>query len=150
MERLAIEIVVVLALIGGFAWYERHQGAADCKQANIVAEAKQETHNAVTTAIAVQSIVIEKDTYAKDKAAPVSVGGLTPVVVCVRNAPPATVPAAQSPGPIGNGGTGLPEGNSRSVLPVTDISVPAIEVGRDANAQVKFLKSYIHDVCLVR
>ncbi len=150
MERLAIEIVVVLALIGGFAWYERHAGAQACIQKDTIAEAKQETHNAVTTALAIQSIVIEKQTYADDKTVPVLVGNLTPAVVCVRNPAPATVLAAATPGPVRNGGSGLPEGDHGSVLPVEDISKPAIEIGRDANAQVKFLKNYIHDVCLVR
>jgi hypothetical protein len=145
MERLAIEIAAVLLLIGGFALYQRHAGAQACLQKDAIEVAKQETHNAIVDAVAVQSIVIEKQTYADDKTRPV----IAPSVVCVRNAP-ATVSAAATPGPVRNGGSGLPEGNRGSVQPTTDISQPAVEVGRDANAQVKFLKSYIHDVCLVR
>lgn len=149
MERLAIEIVVVLAMIAGFAWYERHQGAANCVHENVVAEAKQETHNAVVTAVAVQTVLTEKNLYVEAKLVPISTD-IAPSVVCVRKPAPDAVRAANASGQGDHGGPGLSNGTLNAVPATTDISKSAVAVGRDANAQVKQLKSYIRDVCLVR
>jgi hypothetical protein len=150
MERLAIEIAVVLLMLGGFALYERHAGAANCVRANVVAEAHQETHNAVVTAVAVQTVTIEKNAYVEAKLVPVSTD-IAPAVVCVRKyAAPEALRAADASGQGDHGGRGLPDGTLDAVPATTDISKSAVEVGRNANAQVKQLKDYINNVCLVR
>jgi len=148
MNRLMVELIVVVALLSAFTLYERRAGAQNCIRADLIAEAHQETHNAVTAALAIQTVQFEKNAYVEAKLVPIPRSDV-PSVTCVRNSPAtAVVPAADPARSVDHGDGGLSTRDRGSVPATTDISLAAAGVGRDANAQVKQLKDYIMNVCL--
>lgn len=142
-ERTLIEVVAFLLLIGGFALWERHKGAADCKQADIVAVQKQETHDAAKAAADTKTINTEAQTYAQTLADPAPIDA-PHVSLCHYT--PSAVPSASSPG-------SSPHEASPSRIPDPshiDIGPPLVKVGVDSDAQVRGLQDYIAKVCLIR
>lgn len=151
MNRIAIEVVAVLGLLLGFAAWERHRGAQNCLNTNQTIIANQVSQAAVTTAVDRTHIEAEASTYADTLRQPVLLINF-PRVVCLREPAPAAVPGDRPAGPERDAGHRLPtppgEPLQLGAGEAGDIAAPAITVGRDANAQVKALKDYIHSVCL--
>ena len=143
LERTIIEILAVLALVGGFALYEQHKGATKCIQADAVAVQKQETHNEVKAATDAQIINQEAKTYHDTLADPAPVDA-PHVSVCHYT--PSAVPGAPASRPSPHEGT--PSGSADSPHP--DVGPPLVKVGIDSDAQVRGLQDYITRVCLVR
>lgn len=144
LERTLIEIVAFLAMVGGFALYERHQGAVKCVAADVAAVTKEETHEAVKAATHAKTINEEAQTYANTVAAPDPID--SPHVSLCHYTPTA-LPSAPAPRPLPHEAT--PSGKS-DPPPAVDVGPPLVKVGVDVDAQVKGLQDYIRNVCLVK
>lgn len=146
LESILIGVIVLILAIVGFAFYFEHRGATECKQANVVAADRQETHEAVKAATDAKTINTEAQTYANTVAvAP----DPTPALICVRRytAPQAlsATPAAQ---PLSHG---APDHPAADRPPVTDDPGPDLgKIGQAADAQITELQDYIRNVCLVK
>lgn len=131
-------IAAILAFLGWFAMHERAVVAAADKavaQHQLIREEKQ------SGAAAVQ-VVKDEATYTAAVAAPTLPA---PRVVCVTAAPgPRAVPAHAGPASGGDGAVAVP---TEATGPVHsfDPAPGALQVGRDADAQVALLQAYVKD-----
>jgi hypothetical protein len=150
VQRLLLEVVGVLVLLGAFALWQRHQGALGCLNANQLAVSTQQTRAVINIAIDQTDVRNEVSAYVDTIRLPVVVPRDVPRVRCVRDPPAPTVPTDHSTGPVGDAGHQL-RAADRAVAAQPadeDLSGPALTIGRDANAQIKALKDYINHVCL--
>lgn len=142
LERLAIEIAAGLLLIWGTVAYLEHRGAAACRQADTIAAAKQEAHNAAQAADDTKSINLETKAYHDALAA---APDPTPALVCVRKyAAPAAVPQAAATRSVPDGPADLPKTDRGGFDPGPRLT----PIGQEADARVTELQAYIRDVCL--
>lgn len=99
LERTLIEIVAFLALVGGFALYERHQGAVKCVAAEATVVSQAETKNVIVETAGKVADAKAETTYDDAKAAPLAplppVGSLQPAA-CPSPVPSPRTPPAQS------------------------------------------------------
>jgi hypothetical protein len=142
MRRLLIEIVAGILAIVGFAFFERHRGAADCVADNKEAVHSQDVHNAEVHGE--QSAIVQNEAKEfKDETSRPIVDA--PVVrVCPRAR---TMPAPSSAAPVDHGDASLRGGNQEVPTVVDWDSRPVVRAGRDADAQIKQLQDYITNVC---
>jgi len=141
-----IEAVLAILLIIGFALYERHQGARSCEVNDKAAVAKDEQKAASDYAKGVTTVFQEAATYDAAIRAPVD----RPIHVGLCQ-PSRRGPAAQDPAPSPGADAAAPVRAASAPDPVQrDVGPELLTVGRDANAQVIALQSYIRDVCPVR
>lgn len=138
-----LELIVIVLAIFVFALWERHQGAQKCVRADEKVVAKQERANAQSYAQGVTTVFQEASDYDRAIHAPVE----RPFTVRLCKSPDIH-PAAQDSTP----GARDPETPSvpdpiaiATVQP--DIGPELLAIGRDADAQVTALQSYIRDVC---
>lgn len=146
LERIAAEVVGALLLIWGTVAYLEHRGAAACRQANVVAEAKQVGHEEAKAASDATTINIEAKTYAQTLAAPDPVD--SPHVSLCHYTP--SVPGAAGTAAAGPGAHETAGSRSADQGPPKDLGPPLVKVGIDSDAQVRGLQDYIAKVCLVR
>jgi len=144
IERTFAEIAAALLLFGLFVIYLEHRGAEACLNKDASVAAHQEEQTAVKTALATNTITIERDAYVEAKLVPVADA---PDVTCVRHTPGAVLQTTAT-GPGDDGRLRLPARDSGPVELSPHIAENTIAIGRDANAQVKALKDYIYKVCL--
>lgn len=144
-ERL-IWVAIVIVIIMGFTWHERHVGAEQCIQRDQKATATQETHNAAVLAQGVTTVYQEATDYNDAISAPVA----RPVHVRVCESPaPSPVPDPAAAGPVSDGSPPLPGSDHAAPVP-SDIGPELQAVGRDADAQIVELQDYVRRVCSVR
>jgi hypothetical protein len=143
MTKLEIILgAVVLGLIAFIAWsfWERHEGSVSCIDADKVAVATQEAHNAAILVNQQQTIAQEKKAYEDALLQPVA----APVVrLCI---PAGTLPQTIHAAPGAHAAPALPAGGP--INPVPDVGRPLMQQGHDADAQVIALQDYIKNVCL--
>jgi hypothetical protein len=140
-----IEAILVIALILGFALYERHQGAASCRRADAALVKEQEAHNRDLKAQGTTTVFLEGQTYHDAIAAPVS----RPLVVRLcKPSGSGGVPQASTAANSTDGGTPLRGDPPPTVGP--DIGDGLIRNDRQADAQVNGLRDYILNVCSKR
>jgi hypothetical protein len=140
-----VEVALAILLVFGFALYERHQGAQRCVVADKAAVAKDEQKAASDYAKGVTTVFQEASTY--DAAIHVPVDHPLHVSLCS----PRSGPAAQDPAPAQERDAAAPVRAESAQQPVQrDIGPELLTIGRDADAQVIALQSYIRDVCPVR
>jgi hypothetical protein len=144
MPRLYLELIAAAVLCAGFAFFVHHErqiGVAQC-QADTktaldaqVAQQKLDHDQQTTTVLTIG------DTFHETTSAPLSVPA--PVVrVCNNQVRRSTMPQAST-----TTASDHEEANSGAANTV-DIGTPLVIVGRDADAQVTALQSYITEVCL--
>jgi hypothetical protein len=143
IERTIIEVLAVLALVGGFALYEQHRGAAKCIAADAAAVAKQEVHVAVKGELDAKTINDEARVFKNVLAEPAPID-VPHVRLCHYT--PAALPRAAAPRPLPDA---APAGRSQD-QGTPDLGPPLVKVGRDSDAQVIGLQDYVKNVCLVR
>lgn len=143
LEERALWIVVVLLVIFGFAWHERHIGAQKCIQGDQHAAAIEEAHNAALQAQGTTTVYQEAMQYHDAISAPVA----HPVHVVCEPPHPSPVPSPAATGPVSDGDTPLPGPNHPAPLPDQSLGPELQAVGRDADAQIHELQDYILRVC---
>jgi hypothetical protein len=141
LERIAIEVVAGLLLVWGTVMYLEHRGAAQCRAADAAAVATQEAHNAAQAATDAKTLNHEASTYHEAvSAAPAP----TPALVCVRKyTAPRPLSETATAKPRNDGPTDLPKADSGGFDPGPKLT----PIGREADARVTYLQSYITDVC---
>lgn len=143
-ERLIWAAVVVVALFLGIA-YERHQGAQHCVEADTKAAAAQAVSVAHSSGQAEEKVKEESTTYAHATEHPASgpVYRVQPAAVPAHTCPvlPASAPAGRA-----DAAAPVPEPHPEP-SPATWDSSGVVTDGRDADAQIAALQSYIRDVC---
>jgi hypothetical protein len=147
VNYLRIAYLLTLLAAGGFAlWYAHHAGY---EGATAEWQAKWTARDAADVKAisdrdkaALPEIISEVRTYVKKVAVPVT--DAPHVLVC--NAAPARRPVqpAAGPGPVADAGPAVRE------APPRDIGAPVVTVGRDADALVAGLQTYISRVCLAQ
>lgn len=144
IERSIIEVLAVLALVGGFALYEQHRGALGCRQADLIAQAQQEGRNAARAAIDTQ--VINREAIDHDQAISVAPDP-TPALLCVRKyaAPRTLSQAATAPSLVAT-----PADVRAADSGGFDPSERVKKVGQTANADMTRLQAYVREVCLAK
>jgi len=156
VNRLLAEVLAVLALVGLFALYERHQGAQGCLQGDARAVASQDATNAKAHDQGVQITAQEAVDYVRLTTAP-----LAPTPTARR--PPRVQPAAVPLGPVqavpATGPSSCPDGEAflraqdaaeRLRGDIDTLIRADVQTGHDADAQVNGLQNYITKVCLAR
>jgi len=143
----AIALLVLLIVVGGFAWHERSLGAAKCVQADAKAVSAQEAHNATVEAQGTTTVFQEASDFHEATSAPIA----HPVQLRVCNASPrGSLPDSGSTGPIGHDSPALPGSSDGAAVQGESVGPKLQELGRDADAQVRELQDYIVKVCRVR
>jgi hypothetical protein len=145
-ERLIFAGIFVLLLVG-FALYERHQGALRCLRDDEKAVAVQVAKNHETYVAGVTTVFQEASTYDAAIHAPIERPVSARLCKPSHSGP---VPASTASGPTGNAGPDVRAADSGDSVPGADVGPELLAVGRDANAHVTALESYIRDVCPVR
>jgi hypothetical protein len=141
IERIIAYGAILAMLVIGIPWYFEHRGAKECKAADVAAVATQEAHNAdvVKTDTATNTQI--EDTLHAAQIAPIA----APVVrLCYYKASPLPNPTPTTSGPDVS-----PTVREEPVAG-PDIGRPILTQGRNADAQIAGLQSYITKVCLVR
>lgn len=146
LEERIIWIAIVVVVIIGFAWHERHLGAEKCIQGDEKAAAIQEAHNADILSRGTTTVFQEAAEYHEAIATPVA----HPVRVMCESPRTHEVPAAAASGPVSNGAASLPGPDHSAPVPDQSIGPELQAVGRDADAQIIELQDYIRRVCSVR
>ena len=143
LETTLICVIAFILLAGGFAFYFEHRGAAACVAADTAAVTKQEAANEVQEAKATIEITQEDKTYHAALAAPTMPA---PAIECVRA--PSHRPVLQTaPTPSRpDAPTDLSKADSGGFDPTPKLT----PIGRDADARVIALQSYITQECRVR
>src|SRR6266404_9496551 len=140
-ERLILLGVLVIVIFG-FAWHERHIGAQKCLQnvekASAIEEGKQATQYTADQG----TVSNEGKTYEAAKTAPIAPA---PVIRLCPHLPRQAVQAAPSAGSQADGKAPGGADDSQGVT-VWDTTA-LVKAGRDADAQITGLQDYILNVC---
>lgn len=146
LEERLIWVAIVVIVIIGFAWHERHVGAQKCLQADAQATQAAQAHNAAVLAQGTTTVYQEASTYHEAIAAPIA----RPVRLRVCQPPAASaVPGSTAAGSLSDGAAPLP-GSGDSTPVQRDIGPQLQAVGRDADAQIAELQDYVRRVCAIR
>ena len=141
IERVIAYGLILAMLVIGVPWYFEHRGAKECKAEDKTAVTKQEAHNVDVAKTDTATNVKIEDTLHEAQIAPIA----TPVVrLCYYKANP--VP---NPTPTAGGSNVAPSVREEPVAG-PDIGRPILIQGRNADAEITGLQTYIKNVCLVR
>ena len=143
IERTIIEVLAILALVGGFAYYEQHKGAKACIQAEAVKVAQVEVHNAQVEAVG--RIADAKTETKYDDALHAPVGALPPVTGLQPQACGNVLPQTRPHPSKGPGTTPVRVEPPPSVVPESWDSFERSDVsdGKDADARVIYLQGLL-------
>jgi hypothetical protein len=143
LELTLAGVILVLLGIGGFALYERHEGAKSIEKKDAVLVAQQADRVKRDEMAATSSIAKEEVQHDVQVTAPVIP---SPALECVRVVPTyprAVLPAAAAAGPS-DGTAHVPAATGARFDP----SAAVKKVGERADADMKELQDYVASVCL--
>lgn len=140
-ERLIL-LGVLIIVIFGFAWHERHIGAQKCLQNVEKASALEEGKQATQYTADQRTVSNEGKTYEAAKTASVAPA---PVIRLCPKLPRQTVQVASGTRPKADAKAS--SGGGDSPQPALWDSTPVVKAGRDADAQISGLQDYILYVC---
>jgi len=147
LEERAVWAAIVILVIVGFAWHERHVGTVKCEKADAQASSQQDLKDAQTHQKQQDAVITEGKTYAATTSAPPPAG--PPVRLC--DAPhPAPVPATATPRPSPDAAPAVPAEAGGDPAQRPDVGPDLRANARDADAQIAGLQAYIREVCLAR
>lgn len=146
LELQLIGCLVAIVAIFAIGVYLEHRGASSCVAADRTEVAAQTAHNA--TVAAVQDVVIaqEKQTYVEAVDRPL----VRPITLQLCDATSPVVPSPKAPGRLPDAAPASPAVHREPAVPSATLGPGLQLTGKQADATITALQSYIRDVCLKR
>jgi hypothetical protein len=147
LAAIGICIVVAVGAVVLFALLERHWGAQSCVNADTKAGLQQEEKQVETHAAQTVEVAQEASDYDKALSDPVAIR--IPVLVCAPPVAPHSnrVQETSSAASQSDAAAEHPAADPGAAVPGVAIGPGLLEVGKDADAQITALQTYITRVC---
>lgn len=148
LEKILIAIVLAMIVVIVFALLERHWGAQSCVNADTKAGLQQQVKQAETHATQTIEVAQEATDYDKALADPVAIR--IPLLVCAPPIASHSREVREAGRPAGQGDATAPHAATDSGATVQGVPIGPglLAVGKDSDAQIATLQTYIKRVCL--
>ena len=141
LETILILVLVVAASYIAVDLLARHHATQACEAKDTAAAVKQESKVAAEVAAAIPEVKREAEQLHETTSHPVTDAPHVRVCPAAKSPHPSEVLPAPTPGPEPDAAASLRIEDS------PDIGAPLVTVGRDADAQIAALQSYVERVC---
>lgn len=146
LEVILTSLIVLLLSLGGFAWFERDQGAKQCMASDASASLKNEEKQADERKSQSAEVAREVADYANALNTPLV---HVPVLVCAPPAPAAgKVRTARASARSGDASANADPGHADGAVQGVAIGPGVLGVAKRGQAQILVLQDYIRRVCL--
>ena len=147
LSKLEVTLALCLLVAGSYIAVDllaRHHATQACEAKDTAAAVRQESKVSAEVAAAIPEVKREAEQLHETTSAPVTDAPHVRVCAPAKPPHPGEVLPAPAPGPEPDAAANLRIEDS------PDVGTPLVQTGRDADAQVIALQSYIANVCLKR